>query len=150
MNLNAKTVLASLLLDFTKAEFDEDEVRSLGTYTDLLHLDLKSNCCKVFMCLPTNVNRAEEATSAALEAKATQAPVRVLVKHKPMNTKMRPHVPSLLPFIRQSVLQLAKVIDFPKQMQAHYLGLFVVVDVTNTHVVLRKHLELRDSAAKSC
>ena len=121
----------------------------MGTYSDLLLLDLRSNCCKVFMCLPTNASNASQARSAALEAKATLAPVRVLIKHKPMDTKKRPYKSSLLPSILRSVLKLPKVINFPKQMQAHYLGLFVVVDVTRTHVVLKRHLELKDSATKS-
>ena len=143
--VNHNKVLASLLLDFTKAESDEDEVRSLGTYADLLQLDLRSNCCVVFMCLPNSAERAKQAKSAALNAQTTQAPVRVLIKHKPMKDKT---TPNLLPFISESVLQLPKVVNFPSQLQAHYLGLFMVIDVTEAHVILKRHLDW-SSAAKA-
>ena len=136
-------VLASLLLDFTKAESDDDEVRSLGDYADTLELGPGPNCCRAVVRMPDKRSLAQLAKNAAMRARDTCKPVRLLIKHKPVTKEDGIYKQSLLPFVSPDVLQLPKVLDFqrrnnPVQLQAHYLGLFMVDSVTMSHITLVK------------
>ena len=59
----------------------------------------------------------------------SQSPVRVLIKHSPGAC--------LLPFIDMAVLSCEKMVDDPKSLLIHYLGLGYVIEVSGAAFTLQ-------------
>jgi hypothetical protein len=124
---HATTLLTSVCLDFTS--FTQDTVGGGATltssaYANIMEIDAGMHATSLWVAAPSNVAKAMATTVIAQASANANVPIRVLVKHAPVLCP--------LPIMHADTLQHPKVLEYPNQTQAHYVGLGYVRQVSPT------------------